>query len=523
MSWPNTPAGYAGALLSAGGDESRLCITKTDIYVENRDTYPPLDLMSPAVVTSCLPFGTNSTRDLQLAIDAVSAAGGGVVRLAPGRQFSISKIAPKSNVLIDLNGSTLILRPNTAQPMFYDWQSGGVNFGIINGTLDCNQSAAGNNGANVLGGVWLSKWDGLRFDNLTIKNCPRIGLNLRGVRHVDVRGYRFIDSGVPGTGFFAYGFSFEQYAGVRSKHIRVSGVDCKNVYGFGAHVYQTDNFELSNLEFDTLTYNGLSIAITVTEAGRGSIRNVICNAVSGDNIEINDSFDVDVSNVTINAAGNRALLVGKNTVGNYNNRISVRNLSATNTGGAVSVVFSACADSLFERLRTDKGVSLDSSLPESLRNLVRDSVFNSGVASGLVGFGKFSMDRVEFLDWRIALFDRQRAIVTRGVEIKTGASFQINFSEIFPSLFDSEQVMAGSIRVVSVFRGSKNQGSMQTFSFLVNSLGTSATIGAVEKISNSMDRALTILADQSTGSISLTNGSGVDLDVSIRIDVQVQR
>lgn len=67
------------------------------------------------------------------------------------------------------------------------------------------------------------------------------------------------------------------------------------------------------------------------------------------------------------------------------------------------------------------------------------------------------MDRVEFFDWRIALFDRQRAILTRGVEIKSRASFQINFSEIFPSLFDSEQVMAGSIRAVSVFRGSKNQ------------------------------------------------------------------
>lgn len=523
MPWPNTPTGYAGALSAAGGDESRLCITRNEIYVEDRDTYPSLDVVAPAIVTSCLPYGTNSTRDLQSAIDAVSASGGGVVRLAPGRQFSVSKIAPKSNVLIDLNGSTLILRPNTAQPMFYDWQSGGVNFGVINGTLDCNQSAAGNNGANVLGGIWLSGWDGLRFENLTIKNCPRIGLNLRGVRHANVMGYRFVDSGITGSGFFAYGFSFEQYGGVRSQHIRVSGVDCKNVYGFGAHVYKTDNFELSNLDFDTLTYGGLSIAITITEAGRGVVRNVRCNEVSGDNIEINDSFDVDVSNITINSAGNRPLLVGKNTAGNYNNRISIRNIVATNTGGTVSVVFSACADSVFERIRTDKGVALDSSLAESVRNVVRDCIFGGNVEPGLVGFAKFSLERVEFSDWRIAAFDRQRATVTRSVTIANGAAFTISFGEIFPSLFDSEQVIAGSVRLVSVFAGSKNQGSMQDFRFLVNSLGSAATIGTVEKISNAMDRSLTVSAAQATGTITLANGSGVDLNVAIRIDVQVQR
>jgi hypothetical protein len=464
---------------------------------------------------------TDDTAAIQAAVDYASGLGGYTeILFASGATYSTGGLVPKSGVLLNLQGSTLKLKNSALVPVLFDGGvggGGGSDFGIINGTLDCNQ--ANNNGINVLGGVWLTGWTNLTFHNLTITNCYREGINIRNVSHVDIVNYKFTDSGMAGA-FFAYALDIAPSGSDRNSFISVNGLECTNVVGFGVHFYACDDFTASNLKFDTMDYSGVSIGITVTESNRGVIENVICNDVSGDNIEINDSSDITLTNFKAVSPGNRALLCGVNTPGNYNNRIRVRNVSATSTGGTVSCVLSALIDSELSNLVMDKGADLDTSLANSLRNVLRDSTFGNNyvgsLSTKLQTSGKFTMERVSFADASFRYADRYAANIVVNTTIANAAAYDIAMNTYFPA-----KGVAGRLSVQSVSSAAANQGSHQSCDFIVNYNSTAANLSAVTTVASAVSRALTITGDAANRKLILTNGSGVDLNASIALDVVV--
>jgi hypothetical protein len=348
----------------------------------------------------------------------------------------------------------------------------------------------------------------------------RVGLYLNGSTYSTVRNYSFTNSGINGSGYFAYALAFEPAGTTRSTFVSVENMSVSNVYGFGIHFYKCDNFTAKNLNFDTLTYNsGFAIAITFTETNRGEVANVNCNSVGGDNIEINDSSDITLSNCLVNAAGNRALLVGYNTAGNYNNRIKVSRFTATNTQGSVSCALSACIKCDFDRLTMDKGVNVDSTLSLSGGNTVKDSSFGSTAATGLTGLGWFTLERVAFTDYTYRYLGKQTATISLTTTISnTTGVYSLDIASVLKGTFVNENVAAGTIRVHSYLNGSQNQGSYQKFDFLVNNYGTAANLSTVSTVANAVNRSLTIAGDATNKKITFSNTTVVDLTVSILIE-----
>jgi hypothetical protein len=472
--------------------------------------------------------GTTETAKWQAAINAISASGGGILRADPGKVYVTGKLTPKSNVLIDLNGSTLKLANGTNAPILYDNGAGnGTRFGVINGTLDCNM--VNNSGVNVVGGVWLTNWTYLTFSDLAITNCFRVGLYLNAARYVSIRNYSFTNSGVSGSGYFAYALSLEDAGGVRSQFVTIENVSVSNVYGFGIHFYRIDDFTARNLKFDTLTYSThLAIAITLTEATRGSVTNISCNAVDGDNIEINDSSDIELTHTNVTAAGNRALLMGQNTAPNYNHRIKVKSftatatLSATNGMSGVACALSYCIDCDFERLDMDLGCNVSSGATLSSNNRMRDSVFGTTAQNGLVSLGFFTLDRVRFSDYTYRYLGKQKAIVSLSTTLaNTTGVYNIDPAAMLPGIFSGYGFAAGTLRTVSYLSGSANQASLQKVDFFICTVGgtKAANLSTVTTVASSISRALTIAGDTTANAIiKLTNATAVDLKVAIDIE-----
>jgi hypothetical protein len=98
------------------------------------------------------PSGTASvnTAAIQAALDAASAAGGGVVRLRPGANYSVTGVTIGSNVVLDLNNGGLTLSNAANAPVVSvasyasliagDTTGGPTDFGVQNGYLDGNKS-----------------------------------------------------------------------------------------------------------------------------------------------------------------------------------------------------------------------------------------------------------------------------------------------------------------------------------------------------------------------------------------------
>lgn len=464
---------------------------------------------------------TDDTAAIQAAIDAVSSLNGyAELSFEPGKIYLSGGLLPKSGVLLNLQGSTIKLKNSALVPILFDGGAlagGGSNFGVVNGTLDCNQ--ANNNGINVLGGVWLTGWSNLTFRDLTITNCYREGLNIRAVSHVDIQNYKFTNSGMAGA-FFAYALDIAPSGSTRNSFISVNGLECTNVVGFGVHFFACDNFTASNLKFDTMDYSGVSIAITVTESNEGVIQNVICNDVSGDNVEINDSSDITLTNFQATSPGNRALLCGVNTPGNYNRQIRVENVSATSTGGVSSCVLAALIDSEFSGLVTDKGVDLNTALTSARGNILRYSTFGNNYAGSLSTklqtSGQFAMEQVSFADASFAYADRYTCTLKLNAVIAIAGVYTIDMDTYFPA-----KGVGGKLIVQSVFGAAPNQGSYQSCEFLINYNGTAANLTAVTTVASAVSRALTITGDAANRSLVLTNGSGVALNISASLDLVI--
>lgn len=463
--------------------------------------------------------GTDNTVQFQALIDSVSLSGGGVILCGHGKIYNTGRLIPKSNVLIDLNKSTLHLKNEAMFPIFFDGGAGnGVRFGVINGILDCNQD--NNNGRNVLGGVWLTRWSGLIFSDLTIKNCYREGLNLSGVRNVVIRNYKFKNSGINGA-HFAYALDITASGAKRSQFISIDGMECQDVIGFGIHFFRCDDFSAKNLSFNTLNFGKSSIAITFTEVNRGVVTNIKCTSVSGDNIEINDSTDVEVKNATIVNAGNRPLLVGHNTPGLYNNRIKVSRISSTGTRGAVSCVLAFCIDSSFELMNMDKGVDINKADVKSVGNLVRNSIFksNSNSATGILLYGKFTIENVQFSNLMYRFLDRQKFSILLITSILRGSTYILDIVKLLPSTFILKGAASGKLLTVCKDSEGALRGSLQVCLFLIDSAGNIDFLSEHDPVEDAENRTLRISGVAANRRISIANGSSIDLNVTIDVEI----
>lgn len=466
--------------------------------------------------------GTDEKANIQKAVDYASSLGGRIELLfEPGKTYVTKGFIPKSGVVINLQGSVLKLADATNTPILFDGGVGnGANFGVINGTLDCNQSS--NNGINVLGGVWLTGWTGLRFEGLRIKNCARIGLNLINCSHLKIDDYKFFDSGT-GTTHFAYGLNIE---GAGSKHITVKNVEVTNVRGFGVHFFGCTDFEASNFKFDNLTWgSNQAIAITFTHTQRGSCNNVDCNLVGGDNIELNGNTDLTLDNYDIKQAGNRALLTGGASYG-YNKRVKIRNFHDSGTAGAYSAALTYLTDCEFDNINFEKGVSTLLNLTEQRRNVMRNSTIGSTVSASpaLVAYSYFRLENFNFTDYTFRQLNSQVAVVSGVVSpMANGAVINLHFPSIFSTaLMTGQGAISGTLKTMTRYTRSFNQGSFQTCHFVVNDFGTAANLSSITQVNNSVTRALVITGDSPNKQIVLTNSSGVDLYVAWTLDAVFQ-
>ena len=462
----------------------------------------------------------DDTAAIQAAIDYVDSLNGSIeIPFAPGETYLVTGLIPKSGVYLNLQGSTIKLAASSDVPVFFDGGTGtgGSNFGVSNGILDCNQ--ANNADINVVGGVWLSNWTNLIFDDLTIINCSRSGLNLIGVQHVKIRNYQFLNCGKVGA-FFAYGITLEKFGTVRSRYVDIDGFTADNVIGFGIHFFECDDFVAKNLSFNDLIFGSSSIAITCTEALRGEIGNVQCTSVAGDSIEINDSTDITLTNCNVVNTGNRALVVGVNTPGNVNTRIKVTNFSCTGTGGSVSAVMSSNINCIYTNINFDKGIDTTVSGVET-GNVMRDSTIATAVATAPVLLrNQFTLENVKFSDFQYKYFGSRTAnVVLPLTTLAAAAAYNINMPSVFGSKFTLSGSVAGDLSTITAFAGAPTtQGSYQTCNFLVNDAGTAANLSTVTLVNSAVARALTITGDAANKRIVLTNGTGNDLNVCAEIN-----
>jgi hypothetical protein len=133
-----------------------------------------------------LATGTADTATIQALIDAANTAGGGTILLRSGQTYVTTGLVMKSNVILDLNGSTIKLANSTSASVIAtlnyatliggDTTGGATNFVIRNGTLDgnkTNQAGTASTFAPVLGiyGYYYT------LENLTICNGYGTGLD----------------------------------------------------------------------------------------------------------------------------------------------------------------------------------------------------------------------------------------------------------------------------------------------------------------------------------------------------------
>ena len=118
---------------------------------------------------------TDDTNSIQAAIDATSTLGG-VLVFTNGSTYISTTLIPKSNVTINLCGATLKLKNSTFNILFNGDNTPGVNFAIINGTLDCNKINNVYNSYVSGSAISMVGWSQYTLKDLIIKNCFRASI-----------------------------------------------------------------------------------------------------------------------------------------------------------------------------------------------------------------------------------------------------------------------------------------------------------------------------------------------------------
>jgi hypothetical protein len=449
---------------------------------------------------------TDDTVAIQNAINQAATIGRDVV--FDKLTYLISTLTPKSNVTLQLNGATLKLKNGTNERIF-NGDAGGVNFAVVNGTLDGNK--ANNTSGNLSGGSNYTNWDGLTIRNIIFKNIRRVSLILDGTtKNVVIENISNIDSGIGNTGY-----ALEAYYGVTK--LKINNFSVTNMQGYGIHFIGCSDFVAENLFFDNLN-DGTStgIAITWTEANRGIVKNITCNNVTGDSLECNNSTDILIENVKITNSGRYGILMGDNAgLGTYNQRIAWKNVVTTNTGGTYSVSVNYFKNCTFEKFNTDKTWTTVSGLDDR-NNVIQDSIISANIDGTFTLYRKFGLKRVRFnnfyindFDGVVATFSNPQINGSFNLSLANGATTYIDFNA-FNSMGQIGFVN-GRLRVTA---GLNNvQGTYHECLFLGSNDNTTFNLSAITTVVNLIARTMTITADAANRRIAITNSTGAGVTV----------
>lgn len=466
---------------------------------------------------------TSDTTAIQNAINAVSTSGGGEVHFVNGLTYLVGQLVPKQNVTLVVGGATLKLADNTEEPLFYDNAVTNSpynrNFCIIGGTFDCNK--ANNNSTNHSGGfLWLTNWINVRVVGPKIKNCFKDTFLFAGCEGIYLEINEPIeDCGqVNGGGFFAYGAVFtDDASNNHCKNIKIEGFPVLDHYGFGMHFFECENFEANNLDFENLTFGSEAIAITCTQAKRGKLTNIRCKSVDGDNLEFNANEDLEVSNVRVDSSGDLPILFGDNGTGLNNERLTFTNVETVSSGGAATLTLNYISDVSFKNCSFDKAYDYTAALPRSNVRL-EDCTFSVSLFALAMAAAQLYLRNVVFTDWTIIEVERniiRATLPSQGVN--SAAVLDVNLA-LFDRATASGTSSAGRIKTITAFQANYVQGSHQYADFyhFSTTLNISATTTGA---SGSTPRLLTYAADAANQKITLTNGSGVAVNVAVELDI----
>ena len=456
---------------------------------------------------------TDDTTAIQNAINQANIIGGDV--LFDELTYITSTLIPKSYVTLQLNGATLKLKNGTNERIFNGGVAG-INFAILNGTLDGNKTNNQGN-FNLSGATNFTNWNGVQFKNIIWQNIYRTSLILDGTtKNVLIENVAHNDCGLTNI-FGLFGYGLECYPG--TSLITIRNFTINNMFGFGIHFIGCVDFTAENLIFNNLNFGGVSIAITWTEAKRGVVRNIVCNNVTGDNLEVNASTDQIIENAIITSPGNRGVLLGDNATGIFNERVTLKNVKITSTGGSFSVAASFIKNCTFDKFQTDKDwatVISGAAGAGDRNNVIQDSFFPFNITTVYVFFQKFHLKRVRFNnfyvndhDGVISTFTNPQVNNSFSISLLNGATTSISFENF--NAMGADGMVCGRLRATSFF--SNSQGTYHECLFVASSDNTTLNLSAITTVDNAIARTLTITANAANRRIDITNSTGVDLEV----------
>jgi hypothetical protein len=463
------------------------------------------DLASIAMLPAKVEGSLDDTAQIQNAINTAST-GNGLVKLQKGKTYIVGSLAPKPNVTIDLNGSTLKLKDATELPVFYDWGTAKPtkhkNFSVINGVIDANMQ--NNQAVNQSAGVfWLTDWDGLKFKDLKITNALRNIINLWGCHNSEAKNILCEGNGmVNANNYYSYGATFEPGC----KNIVVDNFVVKTMRGFGIHFNQVEDYEAKNLSFDGLTLGGYAIAVTTTRSKRGKLTNISCKSVDGDNVEINACTDLEVSNTNIDGAGKRPILFGDDNSGIWNERVKLSNIKTTNTIGSESISVNWLKNGEISHAEFDKGLStLSSVVSENVR--FKDCIFNVSLPSLAIYYDKFKFINTKFNDVLVQRAENtifEYGNIGKRLVMNDATTIEIPLA----NLAKESGMIGGKLQVISYMAGS-TQGSYQEVGFV--HYNTTLNITSFVSVDGSFARKVAVTADATNKKLILTNSTGQTL------------
>jgi hypothetical protein len=478
----------------------------------------------------------DDTAEWQNAIDVASAAGGKTVVASPGKTYLVGTLVPKAGVTIDLRGSTLKRKTGTNNWLVFDNGRDATatpaleRFGIRNGTLDGN--IAGNAAGWSDGGITMSSWSFVEFRDLKAVGFFGAVFNLAAISNGIFENIEVANCGqANGGGFYSYGLQFDANSTTASRRITVRNFTVRDTYGFGMHFRRSEAFSAENLSFTNLVRQADAIGLTLTEAKKGRVSNVIMSAIDGDSFEVNASRDVLIQNMEVVNTGDIALLFGDNFTGIFNERVTIENFKASGTGGAFAARINMMKGCTFRRLELDKTVdtTVSGASGNDVGNVMEDSTIAATLPVALTRYRKFSLSRVSTANAFVASLEGGRAVFTSplnssrsfGYTQDTATSSYIELDDLLGSS-DLGYVgsAAGNLRTFAVSANNPaTQGAYQEAAFVISNSGTDMTLGAVASLSLATPRELGITADAANKRIALANTTGLQLAVRWQLEV----
>lgn len=456
--------------------------------------------------------GIDDTNELQKAIDDITNT---EITLQRNKIYITGSLNPKPYTKINLNGSTLKLKDNIQLPLIYD---GGVakntkayGFSIENGTLDCNQ--ANNKLTNQSSGcIWLTNWTNITIKDITIKNAFRNAINIWGSEFIDIDNIKILNCGINFNGFYSYGIALEPSC----KYIKINNVYINNMYGFGLHFNQCENFICENVEMDTLTHFQ-SIGITITQSKRGKLNNIKGRNIPWGLLEINASEEITLDNILSDNTGenNVPIITGDNDTTIYNSNIIFNNFIVKNTKSNYSLRLNFLSNSVISNGTFDKHLDTSASIL-NFRNKFIDCAFNSVLTSSLTFHDYFYHTNTKCSDITIEKYDSATSeYVSKSIDVVAGTATEIPI-EHFERFYNSPTV--GTLYIKLYRKDYKAQGAFYKYNLFF--YGTILNITQdTDFIKGATNDVLTVTANTVTKKIILINNSNDELMVTWKLSL----